>query len=545
MKITSEGFRLINKPLSFTTALLVLACLLFPYHYGILYHSLTYSIVESLVLSVIMGCILWICIRLDLAKVTVCFLALPYLFFIPGWLNTPAALVLLCIVLYCLKTTLTEVTAVRQPQITVRDLLAFIMIAIIVNLSGAGGYGYQWNDWNMHNARLKDLVEYTWPVRYGDNQNFVYYFGYFLPSAALGKLTSVETGLRSLYPWTLLGMTLAMRWLALLGRARFGLVLALLFIAFGPLDIINVLIVGLYQDYAISDTLFRLSNDPHGVDFTLSRVMPFFLGNYLSNTFSLYWSPQQVIASWLCISLLTHLYWQQQGRQQLFIYALLCLWGPLVMIALLPFVLLASAQQLARQARNLFTVENILGAGSLVTVFVLFYLGGSAARNPSFWIFNYFNHWSHWLVLGLLYLNAWGIYALATSGYLLREHSAARYWFVCLVLTLMALPLYTFGEWSDLFCRGSSPLMFLLLIFILRAMHHYREQQAPWKAILLLCLLIPGALSAFITNRFYAIPYYGQTQPVASVISYDNAYPNLGPDNTLFNRFLRRQPPSP
>lgn len=528
-------------PLPFNTVLFALACLLFPYHYGILYHSLLYSTMESLILAVVLGCILWICIRLDLAKVTVCFLALPYVFFIPGWLNLPAAMILLGILVYCLKTSLSELTATSSKHITLHDLLAFIMIAAIINVSGAGGYGFQWNDWNMHNARLKDLVEYTWPVRYGDNQNFVYYFGYFIPSAIIGKLTTLDLGLRSLYAWTLLGVTLSLRWLALLGKTRFTAALALLFILFGPVDIINVVTVNLVMGNELGDALFSLLNNTHGADFTLSYQMPFFLGNYLSNTFNLYWSPQQVVASWLCIGLLTHLYWQQQIRQLVFVYALLCLWGPLVMIAIFPFVLLACMQQLGSKTRDLLTVENILGGGSLAAVFILFYLGGSASANPSFWIFTYLDTVNRWIVLALLYLSSWGLYVIATSAHIAQQDTLTKRWFVCLVLALLALPLYIFGEWSDLLCRGSSPLMFLLLVFILKAAASYREQGKPVRAILLICLLIPGMLSAFLTNRM-SLQHYGETQPVASVITYGNAYPNLGPDDTFFNRYLRQNP---
>jgi len=83
--------------------------------------------------------------------------------------------------------------------------------------------------------------------------------------------------------------------------------------------------------------------------------------------------------------------------------------------------------------------------------------------------------------------------------------------------------------------------MFLLLVFLLRASRQYWHDHRKTRAVFLLCLLIPGMSSSILTNH-NSLKHYGQTQPVASIITYPKGYVyfSLGPDNTLFERLFRR-----
>lgn len=88
---------------SITPAYLLLLFFLldFPYQYGFRYLTLAESLGVALTNAALYTAILFITTRLDLARVTLCFLALPYLLFIPGWLNLPTALVLGAIFIIC------------------------------------------------------------------------------------------------------------------------------------------------------------------------------------------------------------------------------------------------------------------------------------------------------------------------------------------------------------------------------------------------------------------------------------------------------------
>ena len=118
--------------------------------------------------------------------------------------------------------------------------------------------------------------------------------------------------------------------------------------------------------------------------------------------------------------------------------------------------------------------------------------------------------------------------------------------FSFLMLALAILPLRLFGEWSDLLCRGSAPLMFLLLVFLLKAMYHYWHHHQKIRSIFLLCLLISGTASALLINSVSLHPaFYGRTEAIKPLLSYQSIYPNFGPDDTLFNHLFRRALPAP
>jgi len=522
---------------------LIFISLDFPYHYGFRSVNFFDSATLSLIDAALFTFILWITTRIDLARVTIIFLAIPYLLFIPGWLNTPTTIIVSIIFLYCIANTLRATTSTTSSSVTTHDILAFVLIIIWVNLSGAGGYGHQTPDYGIHNARLKDLIDYTWPVHYDKNKNFVYYTGYFLPSAIIGKLSNADIALRSIYPWTILGVTLVLRWLSLLSGWRFSALLVLTFILFGPLDILNLLLLDQHAAISIHDTFTEILTNTDYLDFRSKYDLGFFIGNYPSNTFQLFWSPHQVIAGWLCISLLTYSFLKKQTMQIIFIYALLCLWSPLIMIALFPFVIVVTLTQLwNKKWRDIITIENTLGAGTLSLLFLIFYLGGGLDAIPSPLIIKNFDWANKGWILALFFICAWCAYALTQMSFVVQQETPERIWFFGLIGVLFLLPLKQLGAYSDLLCRGSAPLMFLLLVFILQSIKYYWQQQKQAFLIVLLGLLILGSGSALLQLRT-AINQYGVKPSAGNIVNYKYANENLGPDNTFFNFYFRKNLP--
>jgi hypothetical protein len=538
-----------NRTASSTTALplpvvlLVLALVNCTYQWTIRGRPLQEAIPLGLIEGLLYGIILWFCTRTNLVRASILWLAIPYPLFIFGWLNLATALVLTPIFLYSLWRSLRHLRAPEETHaLGLRELLAFLAILAWVNLSGAGGYGFQSSDWGMHNARLHDLVTLPWPIRYGENQNLVYYLGYFLPSAVIGKLTRLDTALYSLLPWTAIGVTLGIRWLGVLSQWRFSGWLVLAFVVFGPLDLFTVLLVNLFSHSTILEELVRIRVNSDQLDFHLSGPIGFFIGNYLSHTFQLYWSPQQVVSGWLAAGLLTYLFVSRQLWAWLFVYALLALWAPFAMIALFPFVWLALIPERLSDWRQVITFENTAGALALAAVFIVFYLSGSTTQNLSFWLFSRLSGPTHYALLAVFYLCGWGLYALIIAPAVRHETTMYRRWFQCLMIALLLLPVYVFGDFADLLCRGSAPLMFVLLMFLLRALRDYQAERQWVRTGGLVFLLCVGSGSALRQN-IPAIKHYGQAQPVLSVADYKNAFPNLGPDNTLFNRWFRKALP--
>jgi hypothetical protein len=547
--------RSISVPAIFMTFLL----LDFPHQYGLRFVSLPDSLLFSFIDAVLYTLILFITTRFDLARVTICYLALPYFIFFIGWFNIPAAAILLILLIAGLVRSLPAINSTAHDCITWSDILAFLAILIWVNLSGIGGYGYQWSDYTVNNARLLDLVANPWPIRYGENLNFVYYFGYFLPAALIGKITSINVAIRSLYPWAALGIMLAIRWLSVLTRWRLSVWLVLAFVLFGPLDIVNLVFIKLTTHETIHDIVDAFRNDDMDTlvfgtsmqlkHYLVKQQIPFFLGNFPGNSFQLYWSPQQLIAGWLCAALLMQLFLKQQYRYLLFLYSLLFLWAPMPLIALLPVAIIVLAYLLkAGHYRDLMSIENLLLAGSIAIAMGLFYLGGSVHTNPSFWLWEAVDLGQHWQLMLVFYLSAWGFYVLALLPFITTQSRQERVIFLALVFALLVLPLRIFGTWSDLLCRGSSPLMFLLLVFLLlvfllRGIKTYWQNHQIWHAGLLGSLMLLGTASALLINHV-SMNYYGQTALIRPLTTYTvEIFENMGPDDSLFNHLLRHELP--
>jgi len=325
-----------------------------------------------------------------------------------------------------------------------------------------------------------------------------------------------------------------------LSQWRFSILLVLIFILFGPQDYFGLGVLYHFMGDISPGDYFHKALGGDLVEFWASEGSNVFFGNFLSNTAQFFWSPPQVIAGWLMMALLTSLYLKNQFRHFVFIYSLLCLWAPLPMIALLPFVAAATLPAMLKQWRDVITIENTLGAGTLTLLFVFFYLAGSAASNPSEWIWTDHKPLSFkLLILSLFYLFTWGLYTLAISPAIKRSETPWRLWFLVLLFAMFALPLRSYGNYNDLMCRGSAPLMFLLLVFILRSLSFYAGDRQYKRTALLVFLLLAGTASA-LSQHYVALSEYGKNQPLRKVTDYRESRETLGPDDTFFERYLRK-----
>ena len=318
------------------------------------------------------------------------------------------------------------------------------------------------------------------------------------------------------------------------------LVLAL--VIFGPLDVLRYA-WQLAQDADATQNLATLPAHWLG-DFVFPPVSAFgfFIGNYLPNTFQLFWSPQQIIAGWIGVAMLTHLVQQQQWRMLFFIYSLLSLWAPMVMLATAPLGL-ASLIIARKSLAQLVQLDTLVGAGMLFIIVGLYYAGGNIGHNLNFWLLARLTPGGYCALL-VFHLAGWGLYTLSTLPFLRTQAHAIRVWFVGLVSSLALLPLHIFGAWSDLLCRGSAPLMFLLLVYLLQALRFYWLQRCHRLLLASVVLMALGSLtSAWMLGS--SLKHYGQTQPVGSITWYGFPEENFGPDQSWFNDYLRKPAPPP
>lgn len=187
------------------------------------------------------------------------YIALPLLVFLVGFLRwyyalaSGAALVAAVALAWQPRPANRKKARARAITISLPGLLALLGVALLwCYLGGLNGLYYQSDDWVIRNPIFRDLITRRWPVVYGENgAALVYYIGFWLPAAAVGKITCLVTGSTAagwlvgrqlLWLWAALGVFLAMLLLLLLTRAdtaRRKVVALLVFVFFSGLDIIG------------------------------------------------------------------------------------------------------------------------------------------------------------------------------------------------------------------------------------------------------------------------------------------------------------------
>jgi len=518
----------------------ILFCVDFFYQQLISSGSLVDTLKITAFEAVTLTTIYFVCTQKNIFKTSVVFLFIPYLFFIPGWLNLPTAIVMGGITVFCLFRTLSTPNSLAPISCDGKTLGAFLLIVCYINLSGSGGYGYQSPDFSMHNSRLSDLITLNWPIQYEGNKHLVYYMGYFLPAAMIGTFSSYEIASYFLYFWSIFGMTLVFRWLQHLSGWHLTIWLVLPFMLFGSLDILNTFFIHVGGEVSPENILFPL--DIGRFEFINREAIGFFLGNYLSHTLQLYFAPHQVIAGWIGMGLLAHLYLSRQPGQMLFIFSLLSLWSPFVMLGMGAMMMILLMDFARKDWRPVITLENTLGAFTVCLLFIIYYLGGSSERNPSINVLASLDTLHQYLALLILLIAGWGIYSVMILPYLHTQDSSQRWLFGGLITSLALLPLWTFGAYNDLFCRGSAPLMFLLMVFLLKATKYYRENKKPWLLCAIAVLFIAGSLSA-LQQHTKSVIFYGNIQAPSTVTRFKYGWENLGPDQSVFGKYFRAATP--
>jgi hypothetical protein len=441
-----------------------------------------------------------------LRVVTAVYLAFPVWLFLIGWLRPLPGLLLAA--LLAAGVWRFAVDSRRDPDASSGEVglggLALVAVALILLtlISGAGGFGHQQPDWWKHNSVLRDLVRQPWPVAYRTSEGpvaLVYYVGYYLPAAVVGKLGGWEIANFALYGWTLLGMLLVGLWVVVLTRAH-PLLCAVVLVTFSGIDV---------WSNTLEDGLRNTLEEVRAGSFFRSQRLYL----YGSVATSLYFAPQQALAAWLCTSLLLDAVARRDGAfPVLLLGSLSLLWSPFVSIGLAALawipIVLAPGPWRGRIRRQL-SLPNLAGAAVallLVAYFVarwgpyalpeVYFTGIRFTRN-GLALFSYDVTLGYWLrTWALLCLTDFALLALP----LLLAHRAFRrisgpgLLLLAATATLVVLPVFRYGYYNDLVMRASLPALFVLLVFAIELLGRWRLR--PLLAGAVAIVLLAGSLNA-------------------------------------------------
>ena len=444
------------------------------------------------------------------------YLALPYAIFFVGWLKWYVTLLCLALVALPLVTRMREIDQIvgterSQSHASVLSLHHLILVLVasllFLGVSGVGGYGHQDTDWLKHNAILKDLIERPWPVRYrlgGQGVPLVYYIAYYLPAAALGKLGGWSLANQVLFAWSWIGLILAMLWFLILNRHAASS-LVWLFVAFSGLDVIG--------EFAVTPAVVALR--PEASPFlNWDHIEPWAIGwQYSSNATLLFWVPNQALAGWIASGVLMYTILHSPRRKySLFYWGLTALWSPFVTIGLLPYLLaefLLENGTLLKRLRRYISLPNLCGL-LLLLVIGLFYSTKLYEMSPlltadiphgfslSFAADAQAKAIGGALILVFCLLE-FGLYGILIYGTRRDWDAKAKALFVTTLVCLALIPLYRYGATNDFAMRASIPALFVLAVFLGRALHG--RSLTGLKRIALTTLVILGSGTALVEFR--------------------------------------------
>ena len=416
------------------------------------------------------------------------YLALPNLIFLAGWLRWPFAVFFSLLLLWSARTAVNwRHVRWRGPYRAATALLIVATAFAWCALGGAGHFLAAPIDWMVRDAVLGDLVFGEWPVAYAEKEGTHYILrsaiGYFLPAAVVAKALGVASADLALYLWTVLGTTLFLFSLPLPQRPGAGLALALLLVvSFSGMDLLGVLA---YQ------------GDWPELPVRLEWWTRF---SYSSLAAHLYWAPNHALP--ICLaSALFYRHWQHPAFPgfALLLLALLPIWTPFGLPALLPFIGLAVLQFLAEPRRPLPVVP-LLVMILMVTLMARFLgmdIGGIGTAPPLAGATGTASETAtrdHLLAYLAFVALEFGALALALWSRL--QHS--RGILLCATLTLLLLPLLSFGPSNDLLLRASLASLVMLLLLTLSVLRSAGRPTLdlgyPWLIVLILLI---GAFTPF------------------------------------------------
>lgn len=511
------------------------------------------------------------------------YLALPTILFAYGWLRWPFAVIsilLLCVSIGIAAAHIFRALRTRgADEVPARSALwvtpALLLIAIWLAFSGAGGFGFQNPDHHASNALLRDLIRQEWPITLvlrGVRQNVVYYVGYYLLAAGIGKLLGWAAANVFIFLWTALGVYLAFCWFRAVSRVDPGyqpvrlLWLALIFCLAGGLDTVATLIKG-----------------PPVPDLTV-HVEPwagFF--EYSSASTLLYWVPQQAIAGWLMTGVVVAAYYEplKVGSVAMSLAAGM-LWSPLALTGLVPFIVLLLCREFSSGRKRLeFNRESVLLTASAVWVAAMHgtYLASNRYSFAVSFIWDSVGNLSVLLprLIGF-WLIEFGVLASVTILHLALGSqpdypSATDSWirtrlnlieqkyaimprqltlFAMSALVLVILPLFKLGYLNDLAMRASIPSLFILQAFAAKVLLDAKFDRpairfSVWirlTYLVLLAVLVVSFLPAL--SEIGRSVRFGSFAPplIESVPNSADANPTviveqrLGNDESFYYRFL-------
>jgi hypothetical protein len=417
---------------------------------------------------------------------------LPFTIFAIGWMKPVFAIPIIFILFFCYIQ-----MAKSFPSLAILDCskaelmrlaLIFLIILFWVYLSGIGGFVAQRLDHTIRNGIFKVLVEEAWPVYYLNPPieyyeqpvSLVYYFGFWLPSAVIGKIFGLTAGFFAQVLWAALGIFLFYCLVIEKFIKKIIIWPLFIFIFFSGLDI-----VGHY--------LLSPGNQPGAASLIEGWANPFQFSSFTTQLFSVF---NQSIPAWLATMLVIM---QKINRFIALVLALIMINSTLPFIGLIPIAgaviinnLVNENKEISpknnrRMLRNLFTVENIVGGGTIGIISFLF-----LTENISSDIVHLleFDSLKGIMLLYLLFI----IVEVLVFFFAIHKYQKGNYLFYCSAIWLAICPwIYVGGGIHDFAMRASIPALVIICCLLIDTLIKSYKKKDFRSIMIIMILLILGS----------------------------------------------------
>ena len=417
------------------------------------------------------------------AVASLLYLSLPLFIFFAGWLRLVVAIPMILLLSTAVSLAAREEYRTylhSQPHYGFIDSkhvivlsLSGLLLLVWTYYAGVGFNIRQNGDYYKHSGMLHDLITNDWPITYYIDPDktaiakLVYYFGWYLPGALVGKWVSVEAAHHFQLGWTYLGVLMGFAWIVRLSRGR-GLWPVLIVILFSGMDIVGYF---LYNAKLPKITAQIEWWNASGV------------WQYSGNTSALYWVPQHYLATVIATPLVIRFLMdhQRNGKNLSGLYfGLTLFWSPFVALGLTPYVIYGMVKARFRQ---ILRIENVAGGITALILLAFFLSRGSDPYHyfvltpqslPGLWL-------AYVLFISLEY---GGVFLLMWQA--IRVRRDLFHLTVFSALLLLLFPVYHVGYWHDFTMRTSLPSLWVMQLAVLFYLAHTQQNVKRQLVIVLL-----------------------------------------------------------
>lgn len=434
------------------------------------------------------------------------YILLPFLIFLLGWVKLCIALPVTVILCYMVYKICKEAPTIWMPEWDKENIIKIIfvvgIIAIWVYYSGIGKFVFQNTDHGIRNGIFNLLVERQWPIVNSElmegsdfalkgvnRTGLIYYIGFWLPSALVGKIFGLHEGYCAQALWAVMGIVLVY---CLICDVMKKIVVWPLFVMifFSGLDAVGIFLTGVNPMIFASKMHLEWWGTPY---------------QYSSMTTQLFWVFNQAIPAWVCTMLV---YIQKDNRNMIFILACSMLTSTFPFVGLLLLVCFlcfsrkyeksdvseSVGERIKRHIncimKDTVTLQNVLGGG-IVGIMTFLYLRSNSSGNvimkENTKGAEFDNSLAKLVVFLILEV---GVYAV-----LLYKYNRENKMFYFVVLCLCVIPPIKVGYSIDFCMRASIPALFILMLLVIRTIDEAWKRRDYRVFIGVLSVLVIGSLT--------------------------------------------------